>query len=41
MRSGSLWGRTEPMTRALAVVRSARRHELGAVVTIGGPAGIR
>ncbi|MGW4531825.1 AAA family ATPase [Nocardia sp. NPDC004340] len=40
MRSGSLWGRTELMARALAVVRSARRHELGAVVTIGGPAGI-
>ncbi|WP_433193960.1 AAA family ATPase [Nocardia sp. CA-107356] len=40
MRPGSLWGRTEPMAQALSVVRNARRHELGGVLTIGGPAGI-
>ncbi|MFE2960084.1 helix-turn-helix transcriptional regulator [Nocardia tengchongensis] len=40
MQSGSLWGRTEPMARALATVRAAQRHGLGGVVGIGGATGV-
>lgn len=40
MQSGSLWGRTEPMTRALAVIRGAQRHGIGGIVVIRGPAGV-
>ncbi|MET8870785.1 AAA family ATPase [Nocardia sp. NPDC004604] len=40
MFSGPLRGRSEPMTRALAVLRGACRHGAGGIVTVCGPPGI-
>ncbi|MFK0160317.1 AAA family ATPase [Streptomyces sp. NPDC090493] len=40
MRPRPLRGRSEPMERVLAVIRSARRHGTGGVVLVSGPAGI-
>ena len=37
---GPLRGRSEPMTKALSVVRGAQRHGLGGVVLVSGSAGI-
>lgn len=37
---GPLRGRSEPMARALAVVRSARQHGTGGVLLVSGPSGI-
>ena len=40
MQFGPLRGRSEPMARALSVVRSVRQHGAGGVVLVCGPAGI-
>src|SRR6266496_1409332 len=40
VRSGPLRGRSEPMTRALSVLRATRQHGVSSVVLISGPAGI-
>ena len=40
MAPGPLRGRSEPMARALSVVRAASRHGCGGVLLISGPAGI-
>ncbi|WP_264349322.1 MULTISPECIES: helix-turn-helix transcriptional regulator [Streptomyces] len=40
MRHGPLRGRSEPMARALSLVRSAQRHGSGGVILVSGPAGI-
>lgn len=40
MQPQPLRGRSEPMERALSVVRAARRHGSGGVVLVSGPAGI-
>ena len=40
MRPGPLRGRSEPMSRALSVVRDAQRHGSGSLVLLSGPAGI-
>ncbi|MEZ0091843.1 AAA family ATPase [Streptacidiphilus sp. EB129] len=40
MRHQPLRGRSEPMERALSVVRAARRHGSGGVVLVSGTAGI-
>ncbi|MEY9875573.1 DNA-binding CsgD family transcriptional regulator [Streptacidiphilus sp. MAP12-33] len=40
MQPRPLRGRSEPMERALVVVRAARRHGSGGVVLVSGPAGI-
>ena len=40
MQSGPLRGRSEPMQRALGVVRAARQHESPGLVLVSGAAGI-
>lgn len=40
MAPGPLRGRSEPMARALSVVRAARNHGYGGVLLVSGPAGI-
>ncbi|MGW7545046.1 AAA family ATPase [Streptomyces sp. NPDC054770] len=40
MRHGPLRGRSEPMVRALSLVRSAQKHGSGGVILVNGPAGI-